>query len=400
MEILDRKLLRDLGRLWAQVLAVALVMACGVMTLILALGATRSLEETRAAFYERYLFGNVFATANRAPEHLKAGLTAIEGVAAVETRIVKSLILDIEGMVEPAAALAVSLPDFGEPSVNRLYIRRGRLPEPTRPGEVAVVETFAEAHGFAPGDTFGALINGKKRQLTITGIVLSPEFIYAIGPGDMVPDQRRYGILFMSRSALEAAFDMTGAFNDVSLTVLRNADMDRIIEAVDERLDRYGGAGAHDRDDQISHAFLQAELDQLQAMAGVIPPIFLFISAFLVNMILSRLIALEREQIGLLKAVGFSSLHVAWHYAKLVIVICAIGLVIGGIAGSWVGGALTRLYGEFFSFPFLVFAHSADLFFIAGAVTVAAALAGAASAIRSVVALPPAVAMRPPAPAR
>jgi energy-coupling factor transporter ATP-binding protein EcfA2 len=36
LSMLDRKLLRDLGRLWAQALAVALVMACGVMTLILA----------------------------------------------------------------------------------------------------------------------------------------------------------------------------------------------------------------------------------------------------------------------------------------------------------------------------------------------------------------------------
>ncbi len=400
MEVLDRKLIRDFGRLWAQAVAIALVMACGVMTLILALGATRSLEETRAAFYERYRFATVFAVANRAPDYLKTRFQAIEGVAAVETRIVKTLILDIEGMVEPAAGLAVSLPAFGEATVNRLYLRKGRLPEPDRPHEVAVVETFAEAHGFEPGDRFHALINGNRRALEITGIVLSPEFIYAIGPGDMVPDQRRYGILFLPRDALAAAFDMEGSFNDVAMTTLRNADLDHIIEAVDAELDRYGGAGAHDRDDQISHAFLDSELTQLRAMAQVIPPIFLFISAFLVNMILSRLIALEREQIGLLKALGYSSVHVAWHYAKLVIMICLIGLAIGGIAGTLVGRGMTQLYGQFFSFPFLVFAQSTDLYVIAGMVTVVAALAGAASAIRSAVALPPAVAMRPPAPTR
>ena len=50
LSMLDRKLVRDLARLWAQSLAVALVMACGVMTLILAMGATRALEDTRAAF--------------------------------------------------------------------------------------------------------------------------------------------------------------------------------------------------------------------------------------------------------------------------------------------------------------------------------------------------------------
>jgi len=397
---LDRKLLRDLGRLWAQVLAVALVMACGVMTIVVFIGANRTLEETRAAFYERYLFASVFASANRAPERLRGPLAAIEGVAAVETRIVKTLILDIEGMVEPAAGIAVSLPDFGDPAVNRLYMRSGRLPVPTRANEVAVVETFAQAHGFAPGDTFGALINGKKRELTITGIVLSPEYIYAIGPGDMVPDQRRYGIVFMPRRALAAAFDMTGSFNDVVLTTLRDADIDAIVETVDALLEHYGGTGAFGREDQTSHAFLDAELEQLNAMSGVIPPIFLFVSAFLVNMILSRMIALEREQIGLLKANGYTSAGVAWHYAKFVIAISFVGLAVGGIAGAWLGGAMAELYGQFFSFPFLVFAQSTDLYVIAALVSVGAALAGAASAIRTVVALPPAVAMRPPAPTR
>lgn len=400
MSALDRKLLRDLARLWAQALAVALVMACGVMTLVLAVGATRALEETRAAFYERYAFATVFASANRAPEHLKTALARIEGVAAVETRIVKSLLLDIEGMAEPAAGTVVSLPDVGTPAVNNLYVRSGRLPEAGRANEVAVIEPFAAAHGFTPGDRFTALINGNKRELVITGIVLSPEYVYAIGPGDMVPDRRRYGVLFMPRKALAAAFDMDGSFNDVAITTLRNADLQTIEDQVDTILERYGGTGAFGREDQFSHAFLDAELVQLDAMSRAIPPIFLFISAFLVNMILSRLIALEREQIGLLKAVGYSSMAIAWHYAKLVIAISVVGIVIGAFAGTRLGAGMAHLYAEFFSFPFLVFARSADLYIIATLVSLAAALLGAANAIGGVVKLDPAVAMRPPAPER
>ncbi len=395
---LDKKLLRDLGRLWAQGLAVAMVMACGVATLILSVGAYRSLDETRSAFYDRYRFGSVFASVVRAPVHLKEQISALHDVSAVEQRTVKFVILDIPGMTEPATGLAVSLPDFDQPAVNRLYLRKGRLPEPSRTNEVAVVETFAEAHGFVPGDRFEAVINGSKQSLTITGIVLSPEFIYAIGPGDMVPDQRRFGVLFMSRSVLSGLFDMDGAFNDLALTTLRNADTTRIIEEVDAILKPYGGTGAYGRKDQTSHAFLDAELTQLKAMATVIPPIFLFISAFLVNMILSRLIALEREQIGLLKAVGYGNGSIVWHYAKLVIVIALVGLIIGSIAGYWLGHGLTVLYGEFFSFPFLIFRQSTDLYFLAGGVTIAAALAGAAKAVWTTVSLPPAIAMRPPAP--
>lgn len=395
---LDKKLLRDLGRLWAQGLAVALVMACGVATLILAVGAYRSLEETRAAFYDRYRFGSVFATVVRAPLHLRNQISEIPGVSSVEQRIVEYVILDVPGMTEPATGLAVSIPDHNEPSVNRLYLRKGRLPVSSRANEVAVVETFADAHGFQPGDGFDAIINGRKRSLEITGIVLSPEFIYAIGPGDMVPDQRRFGVMFMPETVLRGLFNMEGAFNDLALTTLRNTNPDRVIETVDDLLRPYGGTGAYDRTDQTSNAFLDAELTQLRGMAFVIPPIFLFISAFLVNMILSRLISLEREQIGLLKAVGYGNLEIVWHYAKLVIAIALIGLAIGSVAGYWLGRGLTTLYAEFFSFPFLIFRQSGDLYFLAGAVTIAAALAGAARAVWTTVSLPPAVAMQPPAP--
>jgi putative ABC transport system permease protein len=395
---LDRKLLRDLARLWAQVLAISLVMACGVMTIVIAIGAYRSLDETRAAFYERYRFATVFSGLTRAPLHLRAEIAAIPGVGGVDLRIVKAALLDLPGMAEPATGIAISIPDRGEPAVNRLYLRMGRLPEADRTGEVAVTEPFAKAHRMAPGSTFSAILNGRKRVLTVTGIVLSPEYVYAIGPGDMVPDQRRFGVFYMPRTTLAGIFDMTGAFNDLVVRTQRGADPEAVSDRIDAILKPFGGTGAHDREDQTSHAFLDNELTQLRAMAVIIPPIFLFVSAFLVNMILTRLIALEREQVGLMKAVGYSSLAVAWHYAKLTLLIAIIGVAIGSLAGNWLGRGMTRLYAEFFSFPFLIFRQSLDLYVIAAGVSAAAALAGAGRAIWSVVRLPPAVAMRPPAP--
>ncbi|MCO6186459.1 ABC transporter permease [Rhizobium sp. L1K21] len=398
MSMLDRKLFRDLGRLWAQALAIALVMACGVATLILAEGAYRSLHETRAAFYERYRFANVFVSATRAPLETAATIKAIDGVSGAVFRISKPVLLDMPGMAEPAAGMVLSLPDFGEPDVNRLYIRSGRLPAPGSTDEAVILESFADAHRLKPGSHFTAIMNGARRDIQVTGIVLSPEFIYTIGPGDLVPDPRRFGIFYMAHSRLAGIFGMTGAYNDVSLRTTRSASEAAVIDAVDNVLKPYGGAGAHGRDRQTSHTFLDNEMIQLDGMAKVIPPIFLGVAAFLINMILSRLIALEREQIGLLKALGFSEIAIGLHYAKLTLVIAALGFAVGAGLGNWSGRALTQLYTEFFSFPFLIFIESADLYIIAAGVTGAAALAGAARAIWNVVKLPAAVAMRPPAP--
>jgi putative ABC transport system permease protein len=393
VSVLDRKLLRDLLRMWAQVLAIALVMACGVATIVIAVGGYRSLEQTRTAFYDRYRFATVFSGLTRAPLHLRERMASIAGISGIELRIVEPVLLDIPGMAEPATAIAVSIPDRGEPAANRLYLRVGRLPESGRPGEVAVTERFATAHRMAPGSTFDAILNGRKRTLTVTGIVLTPEYIYALGPGDMVPDPRRFGVFFMPRTVLAGIFDMDGAFNDVAMRTQRSADIQAIEDAVDRILKPFGGTGAHGRADQISHAFLDNELIQLRAMAAVIPPVFLFVSAFLVNMILSRLIVLEREQIGLMKAIGYGSGAIGWHYAKLTLVIALIGIAVGAGAGNWLGHGLTILYARFFSFPFLIFQQSLDLYAIAAAISALAALLGAAR-------LPPAVAMQPPAPAR
>jgi putative ABC transport system permease protein len=400
MRALDLKLLRDFRRLWAQALAIALVVAGGCATLIMAVGAARSLDETRLAYYERNQFADVFAIVRRAPKSLVPRIAEIPGVAAVEARIAKLALLDIPMFREPATGQFISVPDSGEPELNRPYLRSGRMPEPGAMEEVVVNESFAKAHRFEQGSRLSAILNGRKRELTVVGIALSPEFIYAIGPGDIMPDDRRFGILWMSEKALSNVYDLDGAFSSVTLKLLRDASEREVIKQLDALLDRYGSRAAYGRKDQTSHAFLDHELDMLNNMSRTLPPIFLLVAAFLVNVTLSRFVALEREQIGLLKALGYRSAAVAWHYIKFVVLIIATGALIGSAAGTWLGTYVTRLFGEFFHFPFLMFSHSADIYLLAAGLSLAAAVFGALRALRDVVNLPPAVAMQPPAPAR
>lgn len=396
---LDIKLLRDLQRLWPQALAIALVMAAGVTTLILGVGAYESLSVTRERYYETNQFADVFATLTRAPNRLKGDIAVIKGVSAVEARVEELALADLPGMAEPASVLLVSLPDVSAQRLNRLYLRSGRLPVP-QSGEAVASAGFARAHHLSEGDTVRILINGRQRPIRISGTALSPEFIYALGPAALMPDDRRFGILWMPVSSLAPAYDLDGAFNSVSVSLSDGINPDQVMASLDRLLARYGGRGAYLRKDQQSHAFLDAELHQLRAMSRILPPIFLLVSAFLVNMTLSRLIALEREQIGLLKAMGYSSLAVARHYGGFVTVISIVGIAIGFGAGTWLGAGMTKLYATFFSFPFLVFARTPSVYGIAAGATYAAAVVGAVNAVRQVAWLSPAVAMAPPAPQR
>jgi putative ABC transport system permease protein len=398
MHPLDRKLLRDLWHMKGQVLAIALVIATGVGVMVQSLGAIQSLQATADAYYERYRFAEVFAHVKRAPEALARRIADIPGVQSVESRIVDYAMLDIDGFDEPATALLTSLPHLGQPLLNRLALLSGRFVDHARPEEAVVNKRFAKAHGLTIGDTFKAVINTRKRTLRIVGIALSPEHTYAIGPGALMPDDERYAIVWLGRRALAGAFDLDGAFNDVALTLLPGTNPDGVIERLDLLLDRYGGTGAFARKDQISNWFLMNEIDQLETMGQILPTIFLGVAAFLTNMVVSRLIATERGMIGLFKAFGYSNLEVGWHYAKLVMIIAGIGIVFGSVLGAALGQFTTSVYAQMYSFPFLLFRPAPASFVIAGALSLASALAGTATAVNRAVRLAPAEAMRPPAP--
>ena len=399
MTPLDRKLVRDLWHLRGQVLAVAIVVASGVAVLIMSLTSLEALRETTAAYYERYLFADVFASAVRAPQRIAERVAELPGVQAVETRIARYASLDIEGFAEPAIGRLTSIPEDGQPTLNRLALRSGRWVARNRPDEVILSEPFAEAHALEAGDTLRAVVNGRRRTLTVVGTALSPEFVFALGPGALMPDDRRFGVLWMGREALEAAYDLDGAFNDLSVALLRGASTERAMMEIDRLLEPFGGVSALPRSEQLSNFFVTNELDQLETMAKILPTIFLGVAAFLVYAVLARLIAVERSEIGLLKAFGYTSAEVGWHYTKLALAIAAAGIAAGWVLGGLLGLYNTRLYAEFYRFPLLIFRPGPFSFVIAALVGLGSTVVGALAAVRRATALPPAEAMRPPAPA-
>lgn len=400
MRALQRKLWRELWQLRSQALAIAVVIAGGVATLVMSLSTLDALRASRDSYYRDYRFAEVFASIKRAPQELLAPIAAIEGVHLAESRVVSAALLEVEGFDDPAVALLSSLPDGRNSELNQVFLRAGRLPEAGRDQEVVVSEPFAEAHGLMPGDSLAAVINGRRQILSIVGIGLSPEHVYQIKPGDLFPDPLRYALLWMNRSPLAAARDMEGAFNSLALTLERGAREGDVIAALDRLLAPYGGTGAIGRRDQLSHSYLEAEFEQLATMATLFPIIFLGVAAFLLHVVTARLIATQREQIAVLKAFGYSNAAVGGHYAQLVLWMTAGGLLLGIFGGYLFGRGLAPLYMDFFRFPVLEFRLGARELLIAALVSTSAALLGTWGAVRRAVRLPPAEAMRPEPPAR
>ncbi len=398
MKTRDRMVIRDMWHLRGQLVATALVVMCGVASFVSMRCTYDSLRIAQAEYYQSYRFANVFAQLKRAPLSLARRIAEIEGVAGVRARVVMGVTLDVPGLDEPASGRLVAVPERRAPMINDVHLTRGRYVEPERPDEVIASKAFATANDLELGDTLGAVINGRWQKLTIVGIGLSPEYIYEAGGGTIFPDNRRFGVLWMGETALASAFNMEGAFNDVALTLSAGAREADVIARLDDMLTRYGGLGAYGREEQLSHRFISDEIAQNRISSTYLPAIFLGVAAFLLNIVLSRLVALQRTEIGLLKAFGYSNFDVGMHYLKLAAITVLSGVVIGAAGGLYLGAQLTTVYQHYYRFPALPFAVTPEVIAIGVMVSLAAATAGALSAVRRAALLPPAVAMRPEPP--
>ncbi|WP_018716811.1 ABC transporter permease [Arhodomonas aquaeolei] len=395
---LRRKALRDLWNLRGPMLAIALVLASGVAAYV-GLNTTHTgLERTRDAFYRDYRFADVFVSLKRAPETATSRLAAIPGVASARTRVVARANLDVPGFPEPATAQLVSIPDGRRPGLNRLYLSQGRLPRTAATDEVVVSQSFAEAHGLSPGAALGAIINGRRQSLRVVGIGLSPEHIYQIRPGDILPDFERYAVMWMNRTPLATAYDMDGAFNSAVFTLTAGAEAAAVVDRVDAVVDRYGGLGAHPRADQISNRYLANEMHELGVLTRTIPLVFLAVAAFLLNVVVHRLVRNQREQIGILKAFGYRDVTIAMHYASMILAVAMVAAALGIALGGWMSHGMSTAYQGIFRFPFFIHRLDPATAVIAVAATAGAALAGALGAVRAAARLPPAEAMRPEPP--
>lgn len=395
---LNRKLLRDLWGMKGQAIAIGLVIAMGVMMLVMMTGLVTSLDETRRTYYERYRLAEVFAPAARAPERLIKKLAEIPGVGRAEGRVIGSALIDLSQRDLPVQAQVVSLPDQGEPRLNDIYLTDGRKLNGMRSDEILLLQSFAKAHGLRPGDALHATMNGARRTFRIVGLARSPEFLYTTAPGELLPDDGRFGVIWMNRSALAAAYDMSGAFNEAVLSLGRGANAVAVISEVDRLLAPYGGLGAYGLEDQPSNLFISEEINGLRVQSVWVPPIFLAVAAFLLYIVITRIVQAEREEIGLMKAFGYSNIEVGSHYFKLVLAIAIGGAVAGSLLGIIAGRTLIDVYTTYFKFPYLIFRLDPASFVNGFLVSVVAASAGGFFVLRQVFTLTPAVAMRAPTP--
>jgi len=400
MSPLHRKLWRDAWHYRGQLTAIIAVVTCGIALFVTMRSMHGFLRDSRDSYYAEHRFADIFAQVKRAPARVARDVAMLPGVAAVDDRIVYDVVADVPGLAEPAVAHLVSIPVPREPALNDVHLTAGRWPAADRDDEVVASRAFAGANDLEPGDSVGVVMNGRWQWLRIVGLGISPEFVYEIGGSSIFPDNRRFGVVWMGRQALETAFDLQGACNDLAVRVAPGASRPQVLLDVDRAIERYGGIGAYAREDQVSDQFLTGEIDETQVTSTILPAIFLAVTAFLLNLVLSRLVGTQRDQIATLKAFGYGNTAIGMHYFELAMIPLTIGVVLGSALGLYLAGQLAAVYARFFQFPAVQFAPDWSIVLAGAAIGVAAGALGAMGSVARSVSLAPAAAMQPEPPAR
>lgn len=398
VNVLDIKVMRDLWAMRTQVLTIALLIGSGIAVFVMSVSNYLALVEAMDSHYRNERFADLFANLKRAPTSIVQRIREIDGIGVVEPRITQAVRVVRQDTDLPISGRIVSIPADSQPLLNRLHLVEGRWLDPARPDEILINEAYARARAVRPGDTIDVVLNSRLQSFRVAGVALSPEYVFATRSGLPLPDDRNLVILWAGADALAGAFDMRGAFNDLVMTLAPGASTPRVIEEIDRLLAPYGGIGAYDRSELPSHRFLEDELAEQETLSIVMPTIFFGIAAFLLNVILGRLVDAQREQIASLKALGFGNFPIALHYFKLVTVIALAGSAIGIVLGRWFATSVIESYRTFFRFPALEPKLEPWIIVVAVLASIVAANLAAGSAVYRVARLAPAEAMRPQLP--
>lgn len=397
MATLDRKLLRDLHHLWAQVLTIAMVIACGIGVFVGSFSTHESIVSARDSYYQSSRFADVFASVKRIPDTTVNEILNLPGIAEVQTRQLFTAQIELSGVRRPLAGAIIGL-EAQEPAgrLNRIDLRLGAWPEPGR-SQVLVHEGFAQARDIRLGNEIRMLLNGREESFTVSGIAISPEYVFPAAVFGAF-DETSFGVFWMDRDRLAAAFDERGTFNQVAVKLIPGASEAEVTNRLDRFLRPFGSAITVARSDQGSEVVVSSEINAQRVFGIALPFVFILVAVFVINTVISRQVTTQRGQIAALKALGYDDWLIIGYYLKLATLIVLIGSVLGIAIGIVYGRLMLGLYEDVFRFARFDYSLSAPVVLLPSFINLLAALLGTVYATRSILRLSPAQAMHPPAP--
>ena len=397
---LNLKLVRDIRFSPWLFLGIVLVVTSGITLFDASFISYYSLGGSYNLTYQKLNMADFTVDMQSAPQEVVDRIRRIPGVKQVEGRVVEELEIEQELATKRVTGRIISLPDRGLPTVNTLHIVKGVLPAPGSTRELLLESAFAKYHGYEPDDFIYPVVDDDKTRFRISGIAMSPEYIYVIRSRDSpTPEPKQFGVMFMRKEIADRLFGTSGAVNQVAVTIVPGAQRARIMRQVEQLLRPYGADEPIPKEKQASYEVLQLDLEGFRNLAIFFPILFLSIASLSIYNLLSRMVFAQRAQIGFMRSIGYSRSAVLWHYVFFAALIGLLGSVVGTILGYRAAILITDLYISVVSVPFREVSPRFDVMASGVAISLGVAILAGLMPALSGARMTPAEAIRTEAPA-
>ncbi len=399
MKPLFRKTVRDLWQQRGQTIALISLVALGVISFVGMIAAFRDLDVSYNYTYDTLHFADVTFYVQSAPEHLADQIAAMDGVktAAGRLEIDTGLKLPDDAAYHAGETIQARLIGTNglDPGVNGLMLLDGEYPSQDQRDGILLETHFAENYGYGPGTVLKPRINGKKKALTITGVVASPEYLLVTANRqNVLPQPRSFAVMFVPLDELQRLANTGRQVNSISVLLAPTDNPEAVIESIKDRLKPYGLLATIKRADQPSHALLQLDLDGFRELSVIMPVMILGVASGAIYVLLGRQVRAQQTQIGLMKALGYSDRAVVLHFISYALFIGGAGAALGLLLGIPAGRGITSEYALELGIPLVQSHFYPDTVIIAPALSLfMTGLAGLFPALKSAQ-IVPAQAMR------
>jgi len=398
MKKLNKMIIREVFKSKGQFIAAAAVIFAGITMFSASYMSYQNLKNSVTRYYEQYSFLDYYAELQGiSPEGVKA-VKAFKGVKDAIGRVSADVGADM-GKNKRITVRLVSLPDYGQPAINKLVFRSGGYFNDTDQNSCLVSRKFADFYRLRKGSKLKAIINLKIHEFNVDGVVDSPEFIYAMkSPAEVSPSPEKFGIVYIKESAAKSILGSGGMYNQVHVIFEKNTDKKAITDELEDMLQPYGYISGTERKDQQSNAMVDNEISELEKMAIMFPALFLTVAATIIYIMQRRIISNQRVLIGIMKAIGYTDKRILWHYILYSILIAFTGSIPAVLAGLLVGVKFTGLYNQIFSIPVMEIKIYWDILVIGVFISIGFCLLAGYNSAKRVLSICPADAMRSESP--
>jgi len=391
-----KKSIRSIVRNRGSYTACVIVLSLGILMFISVGSILAQVQNGIQSYYEEYRFGDAFATLQQGiPDNYIDKLKEIEGIREAEGTLTATYKANLGSSQEIIKIKLIS----AEPEVEKKINQYRYTGEPLKQkNDIWLGKAFYGAYGFENGDTVGLQVNGREALFTIKGTFESPEFITIMSDEAAFPDEKAYTVALVQNEALEGFTSQYGIVNELVFLLEEDVSFSDVEKALREKLSKYGLNSLIERKDQQSHFYITDEIAQMEALATILPAIFMFVSFIMLYIMLKRLIEQERGEIGAFKALGYKNQEIIVGYMLYGVAVSVLGFLLGLLISVPFGAQLYEVYQNMYSLPYPYFTLSWDIcagaFILSLAVSILSVFAGA----RSVLSIRPVDAMRARAP--